>query len=114
MKSPLKALSGAILLAVSAPLIAAQQPFYTPGMHVVTVAAAGSPGRESASPDWTAMIGTGGKSKPSASSGAPVSRAALDWTSKIGAGIAADSNSGSKAAAKPPVVVVRAAAADNE
>lgn len=111
MKTQLTALSGAILLAGSAPLIAGQQPFYTPGMHVVTVAVAGSHGDESASLDWTAMIGTGGKTKPSASSGAPVPGTAPDWTSKIGAGTAADSNSGSKTAAKSPAVVARSASA---
>ncbi len=105
MKSQLTALLGVVLLVGSAPLIAGE-PFYTPGMHPIPDAA-GPTSNEPVSLDWTAMIGTGGKIKP-ASSEAATSSTVPHWTSKIGAGSAADSNSGSKAPAKSPVVVATA------
>lgn len=105
MKSQLTALLGAVLVVGSAPLIAGE-PFYTPGMHPIPDAA-GPTSRVPASLDWTAMIGTGGKIKP-ASAEASTASTVPHWTSKIGAGSAADSNSGSKAPAKAPVIVAEA------
>lgn len=72
-----------------------------------------------ASLDWTAMIGTGGTTKPaiasasesSPASGARLSGAVPHWTAKIGTGSAADSNSGTKtlnAGSKGPAIVARA------
>lgn len=80
MKSQLVAPVAAVLLLVSSgPLFAV-------------------PHREAPTLDWTAMVGTGGITKP-VSADAPTQRARPDWTSKIGTGTAAESNSGSKAQA---------------
>lgn len=106
MKTQLTAPLAAILLLVSSTPLLAAEPFYAPGMRV-TDAAATPRSDKPVSLDWTAMIGTGGSSKPS-SSGAATSGTVPDWTSKIGAGSAAGSNSGSKASAKAPVVVAGA------
>lgn len=72
-----------------------------------------------ASLDWTAMIGTGGTTKPatastgesSSPSGGRLSGTAPHWTAKIGTGSAADANSGTKAAnpgSKATAIVARA------
>lgn len=72
-----------------------------------------------ASLDWTAMIGTGGTTKPltastgesSSASGGRLSGTVPHWTAKIGAGNAADSNSGTNAAnpdSKATAIVARA------
>ena len=107
MKSQLAALVGAILVSgSSAPLIAGDMPFYIPVPHPITNTEAAVTGDKPAPLDWTAMIGTGGKTRPS-SSGPAVSGTAPDWTSKIGTGSAADSNSGSKATARAAVVLAR-------
>jgi len=112
MKSRLAALVGAILVSgSSAPLIAGDLPFYIPVPHPVTNTAAAVTGAEPAPLDWTAMIGTGGKTKPSSSAPSAYGTA-LDWTSKIGTGGAADSNAGSKAIARAAVVLARSGRRD--
>lgn len=77
------------------------------GIRELTDVAVGRPGDEAGSLDWTAMIGTGGTTKPGTGR-ASVARGPADWTAKIGTGSAAAANSGSKAAA----IVARVAAFD--
>ena len=60
-----------------------------------------------ASVDWTAMIGTGGTTKPVNASRDHSSASSADWASKIGTGTAADANSGTKTPGTAAVIVAR-------